>query len=99
MNKRNNQRPPPPKDYLIYLLRKYISKPHIKMKEPMNYMKVTLQKDGFIRPQHLEMLMPYLVYDMRTTRTNIKDYFSPIISNKPITQPTIPENTLENFLT
>ena len=87
-----------PKDILIRLLNKYLSKPHILMKEPMRYYLSRLQSGQNLKPSHLRSITPYLKWDLKMTERQVQDFFFELTRPHRTPPQPHPINTLETFL-
>lgn len=86
-----------PRDIMIRLLKKYLSKSRIQMKTPMRYYLTLLESDQSLKVKHLRQLTPYLKLDLNMTDKQVFDFFYELTVSVSDNRKPAPLNTLEHF--
>jgi len=80
---------------LLTLIKKYLSQSNIKMKYPLMRYQTKLINGKSLTEKELDSMIPLLVWNMKMTREQIKDYFSEITRTQPVKREVT--NTLDQF--
>lgn len=86
-----------PRDRMITLLKGYLQKDHVEMKNPMRYYLNLLESGENLRPKHLNSLVPFLRWDLNMNERQLRFYFADVVSSNSKSSKGQGAGTLEGF--